>query len=111
MLQITTRQANDITVVDMTGVLDTETSGYAYDEMAKLTSDEPKKVLLNVEGLEYMSSVGIRVLLTTAKLFKASQGEMKICQPNKMIREVLEISGFNVLLKIYDSEKEALDAF
>ncbi len=67
--------------------------------------------MLNVKNLEYMSSAGLRVILTAAKLLQASAGEMKICQANGVVKEVLETSGFNSLVNMYDDEKDAVAAF
>jgi len=110
-MQITTRQEDDVMVVDIVGRLDMESSGYAYDELVRIAESGNKKILLNVEKLEYVTSAGLRSILVGAKLLKSSQGEMKICQPNDEVKEVFEISGFNSLLHLYDTEKDALEAF
>ena len=44
-------------------------------------------------------------------MLQANRGELKICNANGGVREVLEVSGFNSLLKIYDTEKDAVAAF
>ena len=110
-MKIDTRQVYDVTVVDMTGRLDTQTSGDAYDEMVRIAKGDAGKVVLNVKNLEYLSSAGLRVILTAAKLLQASAGEMKICQANGVVKEVLETSGFNSLVHMYDDEKDAVAAF
>ncbi len=99
-MKIDTRQVHDVTVVDMTGRLDTQTSGYAYDEMVRIAKGEAGKVVLNVNNLEYLSSAGLRVILTAAKLLQAAAGEMKICQANGVVKDVLETSGFDNLAPI-----------
>jgi len=110
-MKIDTRQVHDVTVVDMTGRLDTQTSGYAYDEMVRIAKGEAGKVVLNVNNLEYLSSAGLRVILTAAKLLQAAAGEMKICQANGVVKDVLETSGFDNLVHMYDDEKGAVAAF
>ena len=42
---------------------------------------------------------------------KPRRGEMVICEPNKMVCEVLEVSGFNSLIHIYATEEHALAHF
>ena len=46
-----------------------------------------------------------------AKLLQGNRGELKICNANGLVRNVLETSGFNSLIKVYDTEKEAFSAF
>lgn len=109
-MQIDTRQVDDVTVVDMTGRLDTSTSGDAYDQMVGIAKSGVTKVILNLDKMEYVSSAGLRVILTAGKLLKSSMGEMKICHANGVVKEVLETSGFNHIIDIYDEEKDAIAA-
>lgn len=110
-MQITTRQSEDVLVVDMSGSLDTSTSGAAYDEMVSIAQSGNSKVLVNLKDMDYISSAGLRVLLTAAKLLKTARGEMRLCHPNEVVREVIETSGFNALLRVHDTEIDAHVAF
>ncbi len=110
-MEISTRKVNDVLVVDMVGRLVTQTSGYAYDEMVQIAKSGNSKVVLNLDKLEYVSSAGLRAILVAAKLLRASKGELKICHTNGMVKKVMETSGFNSLLAMYDSENDALAAF
>ncbi len=109
-MQINTLQVDGMTVIDMSGRLDTSTSGDAYDEMVGIAKSGVTKVVLNLDQMEYISSAGLRVILMAAKLLKSSIGEMKICHAHGVVKDVLEISGFNHLIDIYDEEKDAIAA-
>ena len=110
-MQIGTRLVDNTTVIDMTGRLDTSTSGDAYDEMVRIAKSGVSKVVLNLDKTEYVNSAGLRVILTAAKLLKSSNGEMKICHANGVVKEVLETSGFDHIIDIYDHENDAIEAF
>jgi len=110
-VEITTRQVNDALAVDMAGRLDTETSDHAANELGRIVESSNSKVVLNLDGLEYVSSAGLRVILKAAKVLQASQGELKICHAKGLVKEVMDISGFNQILSIYDTENDALAAF
>jgi anti-sigma B factor antagonist len=56
----------------------------------------------------YISSVGFRVLLATLKECRAKNGDLVIVAPQKNIVELLEMSGFTNLLKVYPSVEEAV---
>ena len=109
-MELTTRTTNDVTVVDVAGSLDTQTSGKASEEFAEIASQN-SKLLLNLEKLDFLSSAGLRVLLRTSKQLSGSSGTMKICGATGTVQEVLDISGFGSFLEIYDSEQEALAKF
>ncbi len=110
-MQIKTREAYEVLIVDIDGRLDSNSSGYGYDEMVRIVKGGSKKILVNLAGLEYVSSAGLRVLLTAAKLMQSSGGQLKFCQPSDLVKQALEICGFNSLLSVYGSEGEAIKAF
>jgi anti-sigma B factor antagonist len=110
-MQITTRESYEVLVVDMQGKLDTTTSGHAYDEMVRIAQGGRRKILVNLKGVDYVSSAGLRALLTAAKLLKTSGGQFKFCEPTDAVRQALEISGFHSLLSVYATEGEAIRSF
>ena len=107
-IQITTREAEDVLVVDMVGRLDTSTSGEAYDQMVRIAQSGSSKVLVTLKDVDYISSAGLRVILTASKLLRTARGELRLCHANDVVREVLDVSGFNSLLRVHDTELDAL---
>jgi anti-sigma B factor antagonist len=110
-MEIQTRHVRDVVVVDMIGRLDSRTSGPASTELNKIAQIANCKVLLNVDKLEYVSSAGLRAILVAAKLAQVNCGAIKICRANATVKQVMEVSGFNSLLHLYDTEEGALGAF
>ncbi len=109
-MEISTRNVDGVTVIDISGSLDTQTSGAASDEMARI-AQEASKMLLNLESLDFLSSAGLRVILRTAKQLKGAGGAIKVCNAGGVVKEVMEISGFGSLLDLHASEADALAAF
>ena len=109
-MEISTRDVDGVTVIDISGSLDTQTSGAASDEMARI-AQEASKMLLNLESLDFLSSAGLRVLLATAKLLRGSGGEMRVCGLNEVVQEVFEISGFSSLLSVQADRRAAVGSF
>jgi anti-sigma B factor antagonist len=110
-MKIETRKVYDVLVVDMSGRLDSHSSGDAGDRIVEIAQGEDKRVLLNLAKLDYVTSAGLRVILRGAKLLEGRRGELKICNARDGVRTVLETSGFHSLIKVYDTEKEAYAAF
>jgi len=107
-MEIKARQENDVLIVDMAGKLDTSTSGTAFDTTIALAKGETKRVILRLGQLEYVSSAGLRVILTLAKFLQSAGGELRICDVPRPVQDVLETSGFNSLIKIYHDETSAM---
>ena len=110
-MEIKTRQSGEILVVDMAGRLDSATAGSAYDELVGIAKGGAGKILLNLEGLHYVSSAGLRAILTMAKLTQTARGELRICNARTVVREALETSGFNSLIKMFDDETAAAEGW
>src|SRR5262245_54192120 len=110
-MDIQTRRVQDVLVVDLAGRLESRTAGPASTELTKIAQGNDRKVLLNVERLEYVSSAGLRAILVAAKLLQVNGGSIRICGANATVKRVMEVSGFHSLLHLHDSEKQALAAF
>ncbi len=110
-MEANTREAGDVLVVDLVGKLDTQTSAAASDSLNRIAEGGNSKILLNLEQLDYISSAGLRVLLRTAKLVNAADGNVRVCAATGVVKEVMEISGFDELLDMHDTEADALAAF
>ncbi len=102
------RESGDIKIVDIAGRLDTGTSPEAESAIHKLLDAGNGKIIINLAGTDYLSSSGLRVLLVTAKKIAAIKGKLKICQPNAVVKEILDISGFSTILDVRATEEEAL---
>ena len=96
-MTITKTQENDTLTLNLQGRLDTTTAPQLEGELGAL--DGVKNLVLDFEGLEYISSAGLRVLLKAQKQMN-SQGGMVIRNVNSDIMEVFDITGFSDILKI-----------
>jgi len=110
-MEIRTRREGDVFVVDMAGRLDSRTSGPASTELNQIAQGGHRKILLNLAGLEYVSSAGLRAILVAAKLVDVHDGMLKICDANAVVRKVMEVSGIGSLLHMHVTEQDALAAF
>ncbi len=108
-MQISTRTSNDIHIVAIAGSLDSTTAPEAQKAIDAVLAGS-KKVVLDFSELDYISSAGLRVLLSAAKQLRASGGTLRIFGLNQSVREVFEISGFSTILTVFPSEAEALGA-
>jgi len=110
-MKIGTRTIDNVLVIDMSGRLDSRSAGDAGDRIVHFAQGKDRRILLNLQHVEYVSSAGLRVILLGSKLLQENQGELKICCPGEAVARVLEMSGFHSLIRIYSSEAEAVSAF
>jgi anti-sigma B factor antagonist len=107
-MEIQKRHIDSTIIADIKGILDTGTSEMAQDVINGYLEEGHKKLVINLEQTEYMSSSGLRVLLSTAKKLWAMEGKFRICSPNKLVKDILDTSGFSVIMEVMGSEEEAL---
>ncbi len=82
----------------LTGRLDTTTAPQLEADL-KQVLDGVEKLVMDFEKLEYLSSAGLRVLLSAQKTMN-KQGSMVICHVNETILEIFEVTGFAEILTI-----------
>ncbi len=98
MLNINKKEENGALAIALEGRLDT-TSAPQLEAELKGALDGVSSLTLDLEGLEYISSAGLRVLLSAQKLMN-KQGEMTITHVNDVIMEIFEVTRFTEILTI-----------
>ena len=110
-MNISTRKIGEIFAIDIEGKLDTTTSTPALQELLQYLEYSPDKVLISLAPLEFVSSAGLRVILRVAKHVRGYKGQLKVSGAHGVVKEVLEISGFDSLLDLYEEEDLALSSY
>lgn len=98
-MNINKKYNNKELTLSIGGRVDTLTS----ETLKKEIDDETGKfdsLIFDFEKLEYISSAGLRVLISTQKKLKVEDIPMKIVKVNDVINEIFRMSGFNKILKI-----------
>ncbi len=91
------QDGNDLTI-SLTGRLDTTTAP-ELDNDLKASLDGVEKLVFDFSELEYISSAGLRVLLSAQKVMN-KQGSMVVKNVSEEINEIFEVTGFVDILSI-----------
>ena len=86
------------TIIEIAGRLDTTTAP-VLDKVINEELTDVKNLVLDVNGLEYISSAGLRILLNAQKKMQKI-GSMKLRHVGEAVMEVLEMTGFADILEI-----------
>ena len=98
MLTINKKTENQKLILKLEGRLDTVTSPDLENELSG-SLDGITELLIDFEKLEYISSAGLRVLLSAQKAMN-KQGVMKVTNVNETVMEIFEVTGFSDILTI-----------
>ena len=70
------------------------------------------KIVLNMAAVSYMSSVGLRILISSSRESRKHRGgDVRLAEINERIADVLDLAGLAPLFQIYASESEAIESF
>ena len=110
-LNINDREINGVTIIDLDGTLDTNTSPWAEAEIHELLEKGKKNMVIDLGRTKYVSSAGLRVFLATAKKLMANSGTLMLANPNKIVKDILQVSGFDTIIEVRSTVDEALNEF
>jgi anti-anti-sigma factor len=107
-MEIQTAKDKNTVVVSVKGKIDAVTAPEFEKALGKLIAEGENTFLLNFSGLEYISSAGLRSLLSTAKQLKPKSGNILFCGLQGPVKDVFKISGFGTIFKIFETREDAL---
>lgn len=106
-MQCTISKTNDLVRIDLCGRMDATTASSFVTTCQEQIDEGGVKLLVDLAGVEYMSSAGLRGILTVLKVSKAKNVSIGFCAPQPMVSEVFKISGFNTMMPIFSSAEDA----
>lgn len=98
-------------VVSVNGKVDTVSAPAFEKGFSDAVKREENKVVLDLSGLEYISSAGLRVILSAGKALKARGGDLRLAAAGGSVKKVFQVSGFFSLFKGFDTRDAALENF
>lgn len=107
-LEIGSETQGDFRVLRLSGRLDTETSADFELAAHDLTAAGERRFVVDLSGISYVSSAGLRVLLALAKQMQVEGGAMRLCGLAPSVRQVFDLSGFSKLFTIASDIESAL---
>lgn len=107
-MDISINKSGQVSVVVIRGQIDATTSKAAEDRLVELINAGERRLVLDLGQLDYISSVGLRVLILVAKRLKQAEGAVAICALQPSVQELFEIAGFDAVFRIFDTQGEAV---
>jgi len=103
----TTGSKNDITVIRVDGVIDTMTSSELEKVMNSLLEQERFKIIIDLAGVDYISSAGWGIFISNIRDIKGNRGDIKLARMIPSVYEIYELLEFDSILRAYDNIEKA----
>ncbi len=107
-MNIAAKKESTAMIVTVSGRMDAVTAPEFEKSITEFIAKGEKSFLINLSGLEYISSAGLRSILASAKRLKELNGKLIFSGLQGHVKEVFSISGFHGIFKIYESDAEGL---
>ncbi len=112
-MNVSTRRFANAVVLSVEGRLDQDTCvGFTTDLMKSVdtAAADGGAVVLDLSGLEYVSSAGLRCFMLASRQAKAHHARIAVAALQPMVAEIFEISHFNLVFQVFPTVREALGA-
>lgn len=108
-MNIIKNRVNDVTVLDIQGVIKLGESAREFSSyLEKVLNDETGPVMINFEAINYMDSTGLGELIGYLQKFEDRQRKMALVKPSHRILALLKITKLDTVFKIFDSRESAM---
>jgi anti-anti-sigma factor len=110
-MEISTEELKQVSVVAVSGRVDSATAPDLENSLKKLVEAEKTQIVLDLKNVEYMSSAGLRAMVSTLKAVKRVNGDLRLASPSPRVEEVLRLAGLTSIFSIHPTRDEAVASF
>jgi len=101
----------EVSIVLPEGRLDAEAAPALDEAISALETLGAQRIIVNLSSCTYISSSGLRTIISHARRLRRVQGDLRLCCPSPRVSHVLDIAGLDAVLCISSTEADASAAF
>lgn len=110
-IEVRDDDAEGVTLINVTGVVDTGTTLLLDDRLSSLLREQRYKLVLNMESVTYVSSAGWGLFISLLQKTREHGGDIKLAALTKEVKNVFNLLAFSNLISSYKTTAEAVTAF
>ncbi len=99
-----------VELVKVSGRIDSSNAA-EFDNVLKEVVGRKHNVVLEMSGVDYISSAGLRAMIALLRECKKHKGNVRLANPSERVVEVLALAGLDSLFDVYESEAAAVGSF
>src|SRR3954454_17995298 len=109
-LSLSTRTVGDRTIVEVGGEIDVYTAPKLREQLVELVNDGSYHLVVDMEGVDFLDSTGLGVLVGGLKRVRAHEGSLRLVCNQERILKIFRITGLTKVFPIHTSVEEAVAA-
>jgi anti-sigma B factor antagonist len=98
-------------LVTVSGRVDSNTAPAFEETLKQVIQDGQHNVILELSGVDFMSSAGLRGMVSSLKACKGGGGDLVLASPSKRVFEVMQLAGLTSLFSLFDDVTAAVGSF
>ncbi len=106
-MQMQAKKTDGLTTIIVTGRLNATTAPAAEETLAEAIDAGASRIVLNLAGVDLITSAGLRILVATSKKLSHQKGKLVLCELQSAVLHIFEISGLLPIFLVAGSEAEA----
>ena len=114
-LAINVENMKRIALISVSGRVDSSNAAELDDTLKGSMSDGYYNIVINLSDVSYMSSAGLRALVSALRECKKHRGDVRLSEPSERVAEVLDLAGLTVaeapLFQVYEDNTSAVGSF
>ena len=110
-LEVQRKDLNEVSIVYLKGFLDAHTAPDFEKTLQSLVDDNRIHIVVNLSGLNYISSAGLGVFMGFIEDIRNKGGDIKLAELTEKVFRVFDLLGFPLLYDIFQKEDEAIDKY
>ena len=110
-MEITTQDFKRVAVMSVTGRVDSATAPELESQLRALVDGGKTHIVLDLKNVEYMSSAGLRAMVSTLKSVKRVNGDLRLANPSARVEEVLHLAGPTSIFTMFPTQEAAVGSF
>ena len=110
-LQINVSEMKRVRLFEVAGRVDSVNANEFGAALDEALGDGKRNLVLDLSGVEYMSSAGLREMVRVLKQVRREGGDLRLAALSERVQEVLELAGLDTIFEIYPTQVEAVGSF
>jgi anti-anti-sigma factor len=110
-LELNQQELKRVLLIEVTGRVDSTTADQLGKALNDAIDEGQNQLVLDLSKVEYMSSAGLRELVSALKRLQRGRGDLRLAALSERVEEVLELAGLDEIFKIFETQVEAVGSF
>ena len=111
MIDFQISRLEGVTLVELIGRVDSSNAEQLGDSLTHEIDNGNINLVLDLSRVDYMSSAGLRELVSAYKKVKRVAGDVRLVQPSPRVQEILEMSGLDTIFQTFSTPMDAARSY